>query len=59
MKAIVRQNPRHYNKRDLLPACTIIEDYRPVWVNHFLKAIVFTYNNRRYCVWAEDVTFIN
>lgn len=59
MKAIVNQNPQHYNKRDLLPLCTIVEHFRPVWVNHFLKAIVFVHNNRHYCIWAEDVTFIN
>ena len=59
MKAIVKQNPRHYNKRDLLPACTIVEDFRPLWSNHFLYAIVFTYNGRKYRIWADDVTFTN
>lgn len=59
MKAVITQDPKHYNKKDLLPEQTIVNKFRLIWRNHGLVAIVFTYNNRPYRVWAQDVTFIH
>lgn len=59
MKAVIHQDRKRYPKQDLLPQGTVVTDYKCVWRNRFLLAIIFTLETRTYCIFAPDVTFIN